>query len=118
MPWINEAMCTGCLICVGECPADAISATDGAARIDDDTCIRCGVCHDICPNDAVRHDGERVPAEVEANLAWVRTVLGHDYYGDDEQKRAALMERMERYFSKQIKVAKQTIERLSEVTAA
>ena len=72
MPWVNREMCTGCSVCVGECPAGAITTDGGIASIDDNTCIRCGVCHDVCPSDAVRHDGERIPEEVESNLAWVR----------------------------------------------
>lgn len=116
MPWVNREMCTGCEICVDECPTGAISMDDDRARIDDGTCIRCGVCHDVCPNDAVRHDGERVPQEVESNLEWVRGLLGHDYYAHDEEKQAALMKRMKRHFAKRIEVAKRTMERLSDVS--
>jgi len=111
-------MCTGCEICVDECPAGAISMDDGAAHIDDSSCIRCGVCHETCPNDAVRHDGERVPEEVESNLDWVRGLLENDYYAHDEQKRAALMRRMERHFTKDIDVAKRTIEQLGALKGA
>ena len=112
MPWVNREMCTGCEICVDECPVGAISTDDGLARIDDSTCIRCGVCHGVCPSDAVRHDGERIPEEVESNLVWVRQFLEKDYYAHDEQKQAALMKRMERHFAKNIEVATKTIERL------
>jgi ferredoxin len=105
-------MCTGCQICADECPAGAISMDDELAHIDDTTCIRCGVCHEVCPNEAVRHDGERIPQEVESNLVWVRGLLGNDYYAQDEQKRVALMKRIERHFAKDIEVAKRTIERL------
>lgn len=112
MPWVNRETCTGCEICVGECPSGAISTDGGIASIDDNTCIRCGVCHEVCPSDAVRHDGERIPEEVESNLAWVRGLLENDYYRQDQQKQAALMKRMERHFAKNIKVAERTIERL------
>jgi len=105
-------MCTGCEICTDECPVGAISTDDGLACIDDSTCIRCGVCHGVCPSDAVRHDGERIPEEVESNLVWVRRLLENDYYVRDEQKQAALMKRMERHFAKDIEVATKTIERL------
>ncbi|MBD3349156.1 MAG: 4Fe-4S dicluster domain-containing protein [Candidatus Eisenbacteria bacterium] len=112
MPWVNGEMCTGCELCVDECPAGAISVEQEVAHIDDTLCIRCGVCHDVCPNEAVRHDGERIPEEVESNVAWVRRMLSNDYYSGDTEKRGALMERVERYFRKDIKVAEKTIERL------
>ncbi len=112
MPWVNREMCTGCGICVDECPSGAISTDGGTASIDDSTCIRCGVCHEVCPDDAVRHDGERIPEEVESNLAWVRRVLENEYYAHDKQRQEALVQRMERYFAKNIKVAEKTIERL------
>ena len=65
MPWINKESCTGCGICVEECPAGAIGMENDIAFIKDDACIRCGICHDVCPEDAARHDGERIPEEVQ-----------------------------------------------------
>jgi len=112
MPWISEKMCTGCQICVNECCVGAISLDEGVAFIYESKCIRCGVCHDVCQNDAVRHDGERIPEEVESNLAWVKQILGNDYYLNDREKQKELIKRMERYFAKNKKVAEQTIERI------
>ncbi len=109
MPWVNEEMCVGCGVCVDECPVGAISMPDETAIIDDHTCIRCGRCHDVCPEDAVRHDGEKAPQEIEANLQWTRDLLKH--YETHEEKQA-LIERMKRYFAKDRKVAEQSIERL------
>lgn len=88
------------------------------ASIDDDECIRCGVCHDVSPEDAVRHDGERIPEEVEANLTWAGGLLAHEYYADDADGQAALVERLGRYFTKEKKVAEQTIEWLGELLEA
>jgi MinD superfamily P-loop ATPase len=115
MPWINDEMCTGCGICVDECTAGAISMDDSIAVIDEDKCIRCAVCHDICPEDAVRHDGERIPDEVEANMAWAARLLGHEYYEDDVQRQKGLIERLIKYFNKNKKVMEQTIERLRDM---
>jgi len=107
MPWVNTQMCTGCGICIGECPVDAIeSQGDGLAEINDDKCIRCGRCHDVCPQEAVRHDSERIPLEVADNLRWVRGLLGHF---SDAQEQSAFMERMVRLFNKQKKVSEQTL---------
>jgi len=113
MPWINRQMCTGCNVCVDECPVGAITMDNGdKAVIDDEACIRCGTCHDVCPEDAVRHDSERIPQDVTANLEKTRQLLKHF---DTPQERSAFMDRMLRYFIKQRTVMEQTIEKLKTV---
>ena len=112
MPWIKKELCTGCQTCVDECSAGAISIEEEIACIEDDECIRCGVCHDVCPEDAVRHDGERIPEEVQANLAWAKKLLTHEYYVNDKRKQKQLIERLQRFFNKNKKVAEKTIEQL------
>ena len=109
MPWINAELCVSCGVCIDECPVGAITLVEDTAEINDEECIRCGRCHDACPNEAVRHDGEKIPEEIEANLAWTRRLLSH--FTTPEEK-GALVERMKRYFAKQKKVAEQTIQRL------
>ena len=112
MPWINKELCTGCQICVGECSVGAITIEEDIAFIKEDECIRCGVCHDVCPVDAVRHDGERIPEEVQSNLAWAKKLLTHEYYSSDKTKQKQLIERLQRFFTKNKKVAEKTIEQL------
>ena len=112
MPWISKEMCTGCEICVDECRVGAISMEEDIAFINEEKCIRCGVCHDVCSEDAVRHDGERIPEEVESNLAWVKELLEHEYYLNDKKKQKDLIKRLQRYFTKDKKVVEKTIERL------
>ena len=107
MPWIDEGLCTGCGICIAQCPVDAITLERGRrAEINETECIRCGRCHDACPRDAVRHDSERVPQEVAGNLQWVRRLLGN-FSQPDEQ--AALMQRMVRFFRKERTVSERTL---------
>lgn len=112
MPWINEALCTGCHICVDACSAGVIVMEKDIAIINEDACIRCGVCHDVCPEEAVRHDGERIPEEVQANLDWVKTLLAHDYYSNDKTKQKQLIERLGKFFTKNKKVIEKTSEQL------
>ena len=112
MPWINKELCTGCQTCVDECFVGAILMEEEIAFIKEDECIRCGVCHDVCPDDAVRHDGERIPEEVQSNLAWAKKLLTHEYYANDKPKQRQLIDRLQRFFAKNKKVAEKTIEQL------
>ena len=84
----------------------------GFAVIDERTCIRCGKCHDVCPQEAVRHDSERIPQEVAANVEWTKDLLGHFESPEDK---GGLIDRMKRYFVKERKVAEQTIEHLDKL---
>lgn len=107
MPWVNQKLCDGCGVCIDECPVGAVRLNGGgAAAIDEAECIRCGRCHDVCPRDAVRHDSERIPQEVAANLEWVRGLLDHF---QEPSERAAFMGRMVRFFNKQKKVTERTL---------
>jgi len=117
MPWVNAEDCTGCAVCVGACPVGAITTEDATASIDNEECIRCGVCHGVCPSGAVRHDAERIPEEVETNLAWVRSLLAHDYYAGDPEKQAGLMRRLAKHFTKDLNVARQTLAALDSLTS-
>jgi len=109
MPWVKTEMCTGCGTCVEECPTNAMSLQGDVAVINDQECIRCGRCHDICPEEAVRHDSERIPQMIDANMQWARRLM--EKFETKEEK-AALLERLERYFKMQSKVAQQILEKL------
>lgn len=77
MPWVNEDLCTGCGVCVENCPSGALQMTPYfKASIDMEECIRCGDCHDICPSEAVRHDSEKIPDRVGDNMATAARLLG------------------------------------------
>jgi Fe-S-cluster-containing hydrogenase component 2 len=96
---------------VKECPVDAIALnSDGRAQLDEEECIRCGRCHDVCPQEAVRHDSERVPQEVAANLQWISRLLAN-FSEPDEQ--SAFMERIRRFFNKERKVVDQTLDAIA-----
>ena len=113
MPWINEDLCVGCGVCVDDCPVGALTLEENRkATINEDECIRCGRCHDICPEDAVRHDSERIPQEVEANIKKTKELLKHF---ETTEERQAFLERMIRYFKKQQKVAGLTVDKINTI---
>jgi len=115
MPWVNEDMCVGCGVCVDDCPVGAITLKDDRkAIINEDECIRCGRCHDVCPREAVRHDSERIPQEVEANVEKTKGLLKHF---ETPQEQQAFLERMVRYFKKQQKVASLTVDKITSIKA-
>jgi len=46
--------CTGCMVCLRNCPEEAISGEKQEVHvIDQDKCIRCGICREVCKFDAV-----------------------------------------------------------------
>jgi NAD-dependent dihydropyrimidine dehydrogenase PreA subunit len=51
---INPETCTGCTLCLKNCPQDAV---EGKAKevheIIQEKCIKCGICHEVCKFDAV-----------------------------------------------------------------
>jgi len=115
MPWVNEDLCVSCGVCVDDCPVGAITLKENQkAVIKEDECIRCGRCHEVCPEEAVRHDSERIPQEVEANVEKTKSLLKHF---ETPQEQQAFLERMVRYFKKQQKVAGLTIDKLTAMTA-
>lgn len=114
MPWVNQDLCVGCGICVDECPVQAITQQeeDQKAVINEAECIRCGKCHDVCPQEAVRHDSERIPQEVRANIEKTESLLEHF---QTPQERREFFERMIRLFNKEKKVAELTIDKLTDM---
>jgi formate hydrogenlyase subunit 6/NADH:ubiquinone oxidoreductase subunit I len=61
----NAPKCIGCMICVNDCPAEAIdiiriSETEKKFKmiLHNDRCIHCAQCVDSCPTKAYRMDGE------------------------------------------------------------
>lgn len=51
---IDEEKCTGCGVCLRECPQQAISGEKKKPHtIDQSKCIKCGLCRDSCKFDAI-----------------------------------------------------------------
>jgi NADH:ubiquinone oxidoreductase subunit F (NADH-binding)/(2Fe-2S) ferredoxin len=51
---IDEAKCTGCMLCLKRCPENAIEGERKKPhRILTEKCVKCGICRDLCKYDAV-----------------------------------------------------------------
>jgi iron only hydrogenase large subunit-like protein len=49
---LHEDLCTGCTVCMQNCPTQAIRIIDGKAKIISEKCIDCGRCITVCPFNA------------------------------------------------------------------
>jgi heterodisulfide reductase subunit A len=70
---VDEALCSGCKICVGLCPYKAIAYDNGETHvsINEVLCRGCGVCPAACPSGAIkaRHfTDEQISAEIKGLL--------------------------------------------------
>jgi len=63
--YIDPSKCQACLICLRNCPAEAISGDKNQIHvIDQSKCTKCGTCFDMCPprfQAVIRLSGEPVP---------------------------------------------------------
>jgi len=52
---IDDSRCTGCRLCIKECPTEAITfiAKKKPVILDRSKCIRCGTCYSVCKLDAI-----------------------------------------------------------------
>ena len=74
--YIQPEKCQACLICLRNCPAEAITGGKNLVHtIDQDKCTKCGVCLEVCPPrfDAVaRLSGIAVPEPVPPGTGVIR----------------------------------------------
>ncbi|MFC2091443.1 ATP-binding protein [Elusimicrobiota bacterium] len=53
-PIIDTQMCTGCTICIEECPVSALEMKDDISILSKpDDCTGCEACEEICPVSAI-----------------------------------------------------------------
>ena len=53
VPHVVVSKCTGCGICVRECPEQIIGLVKNKAAILNDLCVECGICAFVCPEVAI-----------------------------------------------------------------
>ena len=51
-PFIDQEQCIGCGLCIKGCDFDAITMTNGKAKIDPKKCQGCAMCISVCPHHA------------------------------------------------------------------
>ncbi len=110
MPWIDETRCTGCGICIDECPVNAIQLQEETAIIDMELCIRCALCHDLCTQEAVMHDSDKVDERIKTNIkkAEHNMLACARHLGNDEEAQKCL-KRMIKHFTREKHIAEQTV---------
>jgi ferredoxin len=54
-PKIDREECTGCGICVDECPTEALEldSEDISTLAHPENCDGCATCEDVCPTEAI-----------------------------------------------------------------
>lgn len=65
---VNQALCTGCEVCVEVCPHHAIQLIQGKAFIEASACTGCQQCQPICPAGALHLVEEAVSLTVKAPM--------------------------------------------------
>ena len=65
---ISEEKCTGCNLCIEDCPSANIILKNEKAVLKSQSCIKCGHCVAVCPQGAVSMTGfDEEPMEFEEN---------------------------------------------------
>ncbi len=84
-PEVNSGQCNNCAVCVSLCPVKAISADNGAAKVDKSRCKGCNhYCVAFCPHEALSvQDGSQTRFQkrvVEAATAVNVAAMGRLFY--------------------------------------
>ena len=116
MPWIDKENCSGCGICIDECPTKAISVEKRKAEIDMSLCIRCGLCHDICGRDAIRHDSEKTADRIKDNVDETKRFMDEcEKYLKDPLEKIKCLNRMKKHYANEIVINEKTLALLEDL---
>jgi len=72
MAFVHPERCDGCRTCVEYCPYNAISISDGVAKVNEALCKGCGSCIAFCPNDALDlhvYTNSQILSEIKTSMA-------------------------------------------------
>jgi len=53
-PTVDKDVCSGCGLCAGDCPTEAITMIDNYPSFDESKCTNCNACVDSCPTQAIK----------------------------------------------------------------
>lgn len=66
---IDPVACTGCELCVVDCPYHALTMVEmgerSIAEVDESSCVACGICIGSCVFDAIALPGATIPDDVD-----------------------------------------------------
>ncbi len=77
----NEKKCSGCGVCVRDCPVGALSLRKGKPIIESDKCTQCGLCARVCEYEAVIIDRTIPPSAVQCDACPVNCKINPGYLG-------------------------------------
>lgn len=53
-PIVDKSLCSGCEVCVEECPNTCLEIVEGVAElVRPEDCDGCGSCAEVCPSEAI-----------------------------------------------------------------
>jgi len=75
-PNLDSERCTGCGVCIGRCPPEALKMDGGTTPVlDTDRCFGCAVCASGCPEDAIEMERRPEWPEPPKNLKELITAI-------------------------------------------
>ena len=81
-PFVRIDTCVGCEVCLGVCPAQAISIINRKAHIDNEKCIGCASCIASCLQAAIDVDWGRGGIDIQEKMVeYAKAIL------EDKQKK-------------------------------
>jgi pyruvate formate lyase activating enzyme len=71
----TKKKCIGCLTCVDNCPANALSLTTAGIGMDNNVCTLCGTCAGVCPTKAMELSGTEYTIDYLVNEIEKETIF-------------------------------------------